>query len=44
MIVEEVEIEKEKLVNMIEDEKFMYKVDKVKEKIDNMFDIVKKVR
>ena len=36
--------EKEKLANMTEDEKLMYKVDKAKEKIDNMLDIAKKAR
>ena len=37
-------LEKEKLANMTEDEKLMYKVDKAKEKIDNMLDIAKKAR
>ena len=44
MTAEEAETEKEKLANMTEDEKLMYKVDKAKEKIDNMLDIAKKAR
>ena len=44
MTAEEAKAEKEKLANMTEDEKFMYKVDKAKEKIDNMLDIAKKAR
>ena len=44
MTAEEAKAEKEKLANMTEDEKLMYKVDKAKEKIDNMLDIAKKAR
>ena len=44
MTAEEAKAEKEKLANMTEDEKLMYKVDKAKEKIDNMLDIAKKSR
>ena len=44
MTAEEAKAEKEKLANMREDEKLMYKVDKAKEKIDNMLDIAKKAR
>ena len=44
MTAEEAQTEKEKLANMTEDEKLMYKVDKAKEKIDNMLDIAKKAR
>lgn len=44
MTAEEAETETEKLANMTEDEKLMYKVDKAKEKIDNMLDIAKKAR
>ena len=44
MTAEEAETEKEKLANMTEDEKLMYKVDKAKEKVDNMLDIAKKAR
>ena len=40
----EAKAEKKKLANMTEDEKLMYKVDKAKEKIDNMLDIAKKAR
>ena len=44
MTAEGAKAEKEKLANMTEDEKLMYKVDKAKEKIDNMLDIAKKAR
>ena len=44
MTAEEAKAEKEKLANMTEDEKLMYKVDKAKEKIHNMLDIAKKAR
>ena len=44
MTAEEAKTEKEKLANMTEDEKLKYKVDKAKEKIDNMLDIAKKAR
>ena len=44
MTADEAKAEKEKLANMTEDEKLMYKVDKAKEKIDNMLDIAKKAR
>lgn len=44
MTAEEAKAEKEKLANMTEDEKLMYKVDNAKEKIDNMLDIAKKAR
>ena len=44
MTAEEAKLEKEKMANMTEDEKLSYKVDKAKEKIDNMLDIAKKAR
>ena len=44
MTAEEAETEKEKLANMTEDERLMYKVDKVKANIDNMLEIAKKAR
>ena len=44
MSAEEAKLEKEKMANMTEDEKLSYKVDKAKEKIDNMLDIAKKAR
>ena len=44
MTDEEAKLEKEKMANMTEDEKLSYKVDKAKEKIDNMLDIAKKAR
>ena len=44
MTAEEAETEKEKLANMTEDEKLMYKVDKAKEKIDAMLETAKKAR
>ena len=44
MTAEEAKTEKEKLANMTEDEKLMYKVDKAKEKIDAMLETAKKAR
>ena len=44
MTAEEAKAEKEKLANMTEDEKLMYKVDKAKEKIDAMLETAKKAR
>ena len=44
MTAEEAKAEKEKLANMTEDEKLMYKVDKAKEKIDHLLDLAKKRR
>ena len=44
MSAEELKLEKEKLANMTEDERLMYKVDKAKANIDNMLEIAKKAR
>ena len=44
MSAEDIKLEKEKLANMTEDERLMYKVDKAKANIDNMLEIAKKAR
>ena len=41
---DEAKLEAERVKNMTADEKMIYRVDKAKEKIDNMLDIAKKAR
>ena len=41
---DEAKLEEERVKNMTADEKLVYRVDKAKEKIDNMLDIAKKAR